>query len=87
MYSLKQLIEERQGLMNSDNHLGSLSRVTVEQRTSKKEGNKPYYVLTTYWNMPGVDDPYACELFLTAEQYMLMNLSKPLDAARNFGVN
>lgn len=74
---LQQILSERyESLM--DNKSGSLLRVRPEKRQSKSTG-KEYYVLITTWNM-GSDVPeYNCELFISAEQYQLISMSKPLD--------
>lgn len=75
--SLTILMRER--LKNMDNKSGSLIRVKPEKRQSKKEGNATYYVLVLTWNMPN-DEQYEQELFITSEQYQLINLTEPVKA-------
>lgn len=69
------LIERLKALM--DNKSGSLTRIRVEEKTSKAKGTK-YYVLITSWNMPNDGPEYNCELFITAEQFTLISMSSPL---------
>lgn len=70
------LIERYESIM--DNKSGSLLRVQAVKRISKST-NKEYYVLVTTWNMPGDTPEYNCELFISAEQYTLISMSKPLE--------
>lgn len=79
---LQQILNERyQKFM--DNKSGSLLRVRPEKKQSKSTG-KEYFVLITTWNM-GKDVPeYNCELFISAEQYQLIMMSRPLESASAF---
>lgn len=74
------LIERYESIM--DNKYGSLIRVRPEKR--KSSTGKDYYVLITTWNMGGDIPEYNCEVFISAEQYQLIAMSKPLENAGAF---
>lgn len=66
-------------MATNDNIKSHLVRVYLSEDVSKKTGN-PFYQLTTIWHRPGKSD-YKSTVFLTAEQYALIEDSAPIEAS------